>query len=70
MAEYTKEVTLLCDVCESRTFFVTPDGATSYLIECASCGKRSEISAGRGMTLTLVEVPEIEGDTEPSGKPH
>lgn len=64
MAEHTKEVTLLCDTCESRTFFVTPDGATSYLIECASCGKRSEIAVGPGMTLTLVDVPDAEGDNE------
>jgi len=50
------EVTLVCAVCEGRSFFAMPDGADSYLLECTTCGKRSEISAGRGMTLTLVEV--------------
>jgi len=62
------EATLICNVCESRTFFVTPDGAESYLVECASCGKRSEISAGRGMTLTLVEVPD-EPNAWPTSEP-
>jgi len=59
-----KEVTLVCDGCASRTFFVTPDGAQSYLLECAACGKRSEISGGPGVTLTLVDVADAAGAHE------
>jgi Zn finger protein HypA/HybF involved in hydrogenase expression len=52
-----QEATVICAHCESRSFFAIPDGADSYLLECTSCGHRSELSAGRGMTLTLVEIP-------------
>lgn len=44
--------------CGNRSFYAVPDGADSYLIECTSCGKRGEISAGRGVTFTLVEQPD------------
>lgn len=48
--------TLVC-VCGNRGFYTVPDGASSYLLECPACGRRSEISAGPGnVTLTLVEV--------------
>lgn len=65
MANHTSEATLICAHCESRSFFAIPDGADSYLLECTSCGQRSEISAGRGMTLTLVEIPDAPEKTAP-----
>jgi len=59
MNDKASEATIVC-VCGSRAFYAVPDGADSYLLECPSCGRRSEISAGRGMTLTLTELPDEE----------
>jgi hypothetical protein len=55
MTEKAPEVTLVCP-CGSRAFYATPDGADSYILQCSACGCHSEISAGRGMTLSLTEV--------------
>ena len=57
MTDQAPEATIVC-VCGSRAFYAMPDGANSYLLECPSCGRRSEISAGRGMALTLTELPD------------
>lgn len=64
MADRAPEATIVC-ACGNRAFYAFPDGV-GYLLECPSCGRRSEISAGKGMTLTLVEVPE---DQPPSEDP-
>lgn len=64
-ADRAPEAPLVCICsCGNRAFYAFPDGANSYLLECPSCGKRSEISAGRGMTLTLVEVSDEEAAAE------
>lgn len=64
MADQAPDATLVC-VCGNRGFYAFPDGADSYLLECPSCGRRSEISAGRGMTLTLTEVADDDDPAKP-----
>jgi rRNA maturation protein Nop10 len=59
---------LLICVCGSCRFYAVPDGANSYLLECTSCGRRSEISAPPGVTLELTELPKDAPNTVHGGE--
>lgn len=50
------DVILVC-VCGGRMFFAVPDGFKSYVLECPSCQRRIEVSAGPGQVLTLKPEP-------------